>query len=152
MGDIMPAGMENPVLGYIAFCGVKAVGYTAATAVISRVYERSDLNAFVVGLTRTLIGMAVGASLFGVMHLFRIMHLNISPLHIQPENARLMAFGILCLVRLAEWWFLIWLFYDRSLHEPFRGWKVAVLGVVWSFVLDIPSFIGWLVVGGFYVC
>jgi hypothetical protein len=141
----MPAGIENPVLGYFAFCGVKAVGYTAAAAVISRIYDR-NLKSFLVGLTRTLIGMSIGAGLFGVTYLY-----NSLP-NIQPEYARLIIFGILCLLRLAEWWILIWLFYDRPLREPYRGWKVAVLGVVWSFVLDIPAITGFLIVGGFYVC
>ena len=78
----MPAGMSDPVCGYLAFCAVKAVGYTAAAAVISRTYNRPGVNAFlqptanasvqsimsafVIGPVRTLIGMATGAALFAV--------------------------------------------------------------------------------------
>ena len=60
----MPMGENNPVAGYLAFCAVKAVGYTGAAAVISRIYERTDRNALVVGATRTLIGMLVGAAIY----------------------------------------------------------------------------------------
>jgi hypothetical protein len=142
----MPMGMGNPVLGYIAFCGVKAVGYTAAAAVISRVYDRRDLSSFAVGLVRTVIGIVVGAAFYAVAH----MHFPLS--RIEPEYARIIALGMLCLVRIAEWWFLIWLFYARSFADPLRGWKVVIAGIFWSFILDIPSIIGFLVVEGFNVC
>ena len=44
---------------------------------------------------------------------------------------------------------LIWLFYGpESEAEPRRGfWTVVLLGTVWSFVLDIPAFIGLVVAG-----
>ncbi len=142
----MPVGLEHPVLGYLAFCGVKAVGYTAAATVISRIYDRTDLNSLGVGSARTLIGMATGAALFGVMQF----HVSLPP--IQPPYSQLIVLGVLSAVRIAEWWLLIWLFYDRYLCVPRQGWIVAVLGVIWSFTLDIPALLGWMVAGGFWVC
>ncbi len=55
--------MQDVVLGYLAFCGIKLAGYTGAALLISRVYGRSDRNAILVGIVRTLIGMAAGAVL-----------------------------------------------------------------------------------------
>jgi hypothetical protein len=65
----MPAGVTNPVGGYLAYCGIKAVGYTLAAPVISGLFERQDVNSFGVGIARTLIGMAAGALLFGIFSL-----------------------------------------------------------------------------------
>ena len=119
-------GVHDPVAGYMAFCAVKAVGYTGAAAVISRSYERADRNTLVVGVTRTLIGMAVGAAIYA-FH--------------APEMFGTMAKAIagLTVLRFAEWWLLLWLFYDRHLSLPRRGWAVACGGVVNNVGSSIPS-------------
>jgi hypothetical protein len=143
----MPAGIEHPVLGYLAFCGVKAVGYTVAAKAISHVYQ-TNLNSWGVGLTRTLIGMAAGGAWFGILN-----GISNPPLPaVSPQYASLVALSLLGATRIAEWWLLIWLFYDRHLSSPRRGWIVVLLGVLWSFALDFPAIIGWFVVGGFWVC
>ena len=146
-GATMPAGLSNPVGGYLAFCTIKAVGYTAAAAVISRTYNvppiylairrvkrQSDpaAKAFVVGPVRTLIGMATGALFFAANRLA-------DASQIAPEA--LMVFAVLGLItaRLFEWWLLVWLFYDRDLLSPRHDWLVVVLGTVWSFVLEHSS-------------
>jgi hypothetical protein len=135
----MPAGFANPVGGYLAFCTVKAIGYTSAAAVISRTYDDPAAKAFVVGPVRTLIGMATGAVLFAV-------------LQISPEALKGLAVPGLIIVRLFEWWLLVWLFYDRHLLSPRHNGLVVFLGTVWSFVLDIPAALGFFIVGGFWVC
>jgi hypothetical protein len=55
-------------------------------------------------------------------------------------------------VRIAEWWFLIWLFYDRKLREPAKGWRMVGLCTVWSYVLDLPAIAGFFVTAGFWIC
>src|SRR5438552_3124480 len=103
----MPAGISNPVVGYIAFCAVKFAGYSLAARVISQTYQRRDRKAFTVGGVRTLIGMAVGAACFGIWSCI-------------PGAADAGGVGYLLgliPVRIAEWWLLLWLFYDRQLIE-----------------------------------
>jgi hypothetical protein len=55
-------------------------------------------------------------------------------------------------VRVAEWTFLIWLFFDRSLQRS-RLWKYVLLGIVWSYLLDVIGVAAaWVLPGGFWVC
>jgi hypothetical protein len=55
-------------------------------------------------------------------------------------------------VRIAEWWLLIWLFYDRELREVAKDWRMVGLGTVWSYVLDAPATAGLIATAGFWVC
>ena len=141
-------GIHNPVVGYAVFCAVKFAGYSLAAWGIGRAYREPHRNAFVVGGTRTLIGMAAGAAYFGIVQL------TANYLHgAFPEVAGPIAYlaGLLP-VRLIEWWFLIWLFYDRPLEKKKLGWAVVSGGTVWSYLCDIPAIAGFLATGGFSVC
>ncbi len=140
----MPMG--GPAAGYVAFCAVKAVGYTGAAAVISHIYSRSVRNAFVVGAKRTVIGMAGGAGMYAIG---MAVGAGIYALQ-QIEDAQgIDIFGTMpkaiagvTVLRFAEWW--LWAFYDRHLSSR-RGWGVACRGVVWSFILDIPAVFGFII-------
>jgi hypothetical protein len=56
-------------------------------------------------------------------------------------------------VRLAEWTFLIWLFFDRGLHDRVRMWKYVAFGTICSYALDAIGVGAALVLpGGFWVC
>jgi uncharacterized BrkB/YihY/UPF0761 family membrane protein len=139
----MPAGVSNPALGYAAFCVVKICGYSLAARFISRAYEKKERSAWVIGVSRTLIGMVAGALYFGAIKTMS---------DIVPR-----ADGVLYLVgflpiRVAEWWFLIWLFYDRAFEQKNKGWRVVVLGTLWSYVIDIPAIGGFILTGGFWIC
>jgi hypothetical protein len=138
----MPAGVSNPVIGYLGFCAVKLVGYSFAARLISWSYERNDRNRFLVGGVRTLIGMGAGAAYFGFWRLI-------------PDAATAGGIGYLIgllPVRMAEWWLLLWLFYDRRLQQRPKDWRIVVLATIWSYVLDVPALIGLLVTGGVWVC
>ena len=45
-------------------------------------------------------------------------------------------YAFLLPVRLTEWTFLIWLFFDRSLNDRVRMWKYIAFGTICSYVLD----------------
>jgi hypothetical protein len=143
----MPAGIDHPVLGYATFCAVKFVGYSAAGWVLSRAYKRPDRNPFIVGAVRTLIGMAAGAAYFALAFTLARTYPDIARVH----GEGLYMTGLLP-VRIAEWWLLIWLFYDRRFEQPAKGWKMVALGTVWSYALDLPALFGFLATAGFWVC
>ncbi len=65
----MPAGVSNPVIGYLGFCAVKFAGYSLAARFISRSYQRTDRSAFLIGGVRTLIGIAAGAAYYNIWRL-----------------------------------------------------------------------------------
>ena len=145
----MPAGISNPVLGYATFCAIKFAGYTAAAHVLSVQYDRKDLTVWKVGAVRTLIGMAAGAAYFGLWSL--VVHKVNLPGGIHGGVPVLYLVGLLP-VRIAEWWLLIWLFYDRDLRQVAKDWSLVLLGTLWSYVLDVPAIAGFIATAGFWVC
>ena len=146
----MPAGFTNPALGYAGFCAVKFAGYALAARYISRAYGRPDIGALRVGATRTLIGMAAGAAYFGIW-------MAAQKSYGRPPSTAFHAFPFLYLagllpLRIAEWWLLIWIFYDRRLEQRAKGWRTVALGTGWSYVLDAPAIAGFFATAGFWVC
>jgi hypothetical protein len=139
----MPAGLANPVLGYAGFCAVKLAGYSLAGWYLCRCYSRPDVGALRVGATRTIIGMVAGALYFALWW---------TTGNLSAGQASYLYLAGLLPVRLAEWWLVIWIFYDRKLTRPAQGWKAVLLGTAWSYVLDAPAIAGLLAVGGFWIC
>jgi hypothetical protein len=144
----MPAGFTHPAVGYASFCLVKFAGYSLAARFISRSYGRSEIGAWKVGGARTLIGMAAGAAYFGLWKAG-------TPPGRPPSAFQAWPFWYLAgllPVRIAEWWLLIWLFYDRKFEQVAKGWRTVAAGTAWSYVLDAPAIAGFFATAGFWVC
>jgi hypothetical protein len=124
----MPPHHPPYFISALVVLGVKFAGYSLAANLISQAYERSDLSARLVGGVRTLVGVA-GAALY-VGLLLSLFHRGL------PGGFGTFLPGLV-LIRFAEWWLLIWLFYDRGLKTTALDAKVAVLGTIWSFALDV---------------
>lgn len=147
----MPAGLAHPAIGYASFCAIKFAGYTLAARFISKSYGRPDIGALRVGATRTLIGMIAGAAYFGLWWVAQ--RYAMRPPGVSPnQSAPLLYMAGLLPIRVAEWWLLIWIFYDRELTQRAKGWRTVGLGTVWSYILDAPAIAGFLVTAGFWVC
>ncbi|SRR5216684_4008098 len=143
----MPAG-PGPV-GFVAFAGVKFVGYTLAALVLRKAFKKPDSNVFKVGLARTGIGLAAGA-LFGGTSILLATHVQRQS---TGDLATVLFFALLIPVRIAEWCLLIHLFFDKGLVDRNKDTKYAALGVIWSFALDaIGIFAAFVVPGGFWIC
>jgi hypothetical protein len=127
---------------------IKFAGYTAAGRFLSMQYDR-DVSAWKVGAIRTLIGMAAGAAYFVVWNFFERSTFQVKA--VAGYDHWFYLAGLLP-VRIAEWWLLIWLFYDRELREVAKGWRMVGLGVIWSYVLDAPAIAGFIATAGFWVC
>jgi hypothetical protein len=54
----------------------------------------------------------------------------------------LLYFIVLVLLRVFEWWLIIYWFYDRTLQRKNSMIKAIVLGILWSFILEIPLLAG----------
>jgi hypothetical protein len=109
----------------IVVIAVKIAAYSLAARVISWAYGQSELSSLLVGGTRVLIGLVTGVIHVLVMH--KIFHIE-GPVDVGT-------FWLIP-VRMFDWWLLVWIFYDRWLTKPVLGWKVAILGTLWSYVLD----------------
>ena len=138
----MPGGIQNPQVGYVAFCAVKFAGYSVAAHWMSLYFKANDRNLFVVGGIRTLIGMGAGAMYYGAMRCF-------------VENPLSTGSGFilgLAPIRIIEWTLLIWLFYKRNRLDERKTFGVVIAATVWSYVLDIPAIIGFIFSAGVWIC
>lgn len=138
----MPLSTSDPVLGYVAFCAVKMAGYSMAAHQFNNLYQKKETSPFLIGGVRTLIGMAVGAIYF----------FSWTTLHAGSVSHPRAYYGGLVLLRFVEWWAIIWLFYDRQFQQQYKGWRMATAGSLWSFFLDIPALLGFIITGGVSVC
>jgi len=136
----MPGGLTfDSTQSYIVFGAIKFVGYSLAARYLKTSYPDSNANVLLVGLTRTLIGMFFGA-IVGMIGFWAF------------EVAFLVFLLGLLPVRILEWWILLRIFFDRKDEDKRKLGNNIALGVVWSFVLDIPAIFGFIVTGGFWIC
>jgi len=138
----VPGGISDPVQGYLVFSAVKLAGYSLAASYLNNRYPESTTNFFVVGITRTVIGMIFGAAL-GLLALPFVF--------VGGLGILLYILGLIP-VRLVEWWIIIRWFYDPSMLTKEKDWRYAGIGTAWSFVLDIPAVIGFFATGGLWIC
>jgi len=144
----MPGGATT--FGFAAFAAVKAAGYTGAAFYLSHAYGTawSVRRKLGIGLARTVLGIAVGVTYGTAWGLLLTNPQN-------PNEAPMLAlfYGLLLPVRLAEWWLLLWFFFDRPLAGKGRIWKYAALGTGLSYALDGLAVVAAFVVpGGMWIC
>jgi hypothetical protein len=139
----MPGGASHPAVGYLVFGGIKFAGYSLAARFISKKYGRANRNPYVVGGSRTLIGVVAGALYVGLLALL--------PQSFVKTGGLLFLLGLVPM-RVAEWWLLLFLFYDRRFEHPALGWRIVILAMLWSFALDVPAIAGAFFTGGFWIC
>jgi len=136
----MPGGIAfDSAQSYAAFAAIKFVGYSLSTLYFNRRFVTSDANPIVFGLTRTALGMSVGA-IAGLIGL------------IEMEMALLFFMTALIPFRIGEWLLMLWLFYRKAENFRVRLADTIALAVVWSFILDLPAAIGYIATGGFWIC
>ncbi len=133
----MPAGIENPIFGGIAFAAIKLGGYCLVAQMLNKRYDKQHSNWFGVGAARTLIGFAFGYPYFNWAT--------------SAFNFPVFMAGLVP-IRIVEWLLLVILFYDRRLQDRRRACVSALQGTFWSFMFDLPATVGWIAVAGFWVC
>ncbi|MFT3742844.1 MAG: hypothetical protein QM785_00995 [Pyrinomonadaceae bacterium] len=136
----MPGGpVFDAPQSYVAFALVKLVGYSVSALFFNARYADSRANPILFGVARTALGMLLGAAV-GFAGL------------IEFELALVVFLSGLIPFRIFEWFLTLWFFYRRS--ENFQGTMAShiTLGIVWSFVLDIPAIIGFIATGGYWIC
>ena len=138
----MPMGPAP--LGFAYFVGVKFAGYTAAALVIRKFYPPIKSGAVRVGMARTAIGIGAG-------FLYGLLWYSLDKSASGPD-LWVYFLGLLPL-RIAEWMWLVYLFFDRSWIDAQRAFRVAAAGTGWSYCLDAIGIAAALVVpGGIWVC
>jgi len=136
----MPAGPTLIGVGY--YCAIKISGYSAAGYLLNKISaQASKPHALVVGLVRTLIGIGFGMTCLGALAMVSL------------GSHNWIFFTALVPIRIAEWMLLFAVFYASAGWSIRRRLGYACLGVIWSFLLDIPTFFAvFKLPGGFWIC
>lgn len=136
----MPGGIGEP-LGLLAFPAIKFAGYTAYAVYLNRVFPRQR-NVFAVGASRMVLGLAFGTILAMLSFPFAF---------IGGVGLLIYLIGLVP-VRLLEWYIILKGFYIVA-GDDFPDLKRPMwIGVLVSFLLDIPALIGLVTATGFWIC
>jgi hypothetical protein len=127
----------------LAFPAIKAVGYTAFAVYLNRIFSERPRNIVAVGVSRMLLGLIFGTALaflsFPFVFVFGI-GLLIYLVGLFP-------------VRILEWWLILKAFYGGDPPLTLSNIKTPItLGVITSFLLDIPALTGLVYAADFWIC
>lgn len=136
----MPFGPEP--LGLAYFADVKLAGYSIAGGYLRNRLSVTRPRALTFGVARTLLGIAAGVAFVAGAAMCDVF------------RSEIWFYVLLFPVRLLEWLVAVWFFFGRSAPLPGTTYaKSAVLGSVWSYVLDIPAVIALFTLpGGAWIC
>jgi uncharacterized protein YacL len=132
----MAIGFEHPNVGYVVFSGIKLCGYLGFVKFVHS--KVSNTNSWIVsGIARTCIGIFIGL-LIGVLINNKIIG-NPIPYY----------FLALPFIRFLEW-FIILKFVSGIPNK--KCTQFSQLGILCSYILDLPAALGLIFTGGMWVC
>jgi hypothetical protein len=134
-------------LAYPILLLVKFFGYSLAGRVLNRAYSSTAHSAWKIGGIRTLIGVVVGGVFTGIwilldgMGVFQNLGWNMGRI-----GSSVFYLAALFPIRIGEWFFTIWYFYDRSREKLGKDILFTFIGIIWSYALDLPVILGLILV------
>ena len=137
----MPGGFSDSI-GLLAFPAIKFAGYSAFALYLNSIYPNAKRNVLYIGLTRMLLGLGFGTALALLSFPF---------FFVGSVGFFVYLLGLIP-VRFLEWYIIIKGFYGPAAAETDVLMKPIWLGVLVSFLLDIPALIGLFAAGGFWIC
>jgi hypothetical protein len=126
------------LLGTMLYACIKISGYTFFARYLNRLFACPH-SIWKIGFIRTLLGVVLGLAHNAFFLSFFKVTMGRAPL---GGEDTLLYFIVLVLLRVFEWWLIIYWFYDRTLQRKNSMIKAIVLGILWSFILDIPLLAG----------
>ena len=130
------------IFGTLAYALVKIVGYSLFAKYLNSAFKTNQ-NIWKVGLVRTILGVVLG--LIHNSAFFSFFNISMGRLPVGGDGTYLF-FIFLILLRIIEWSLIIHWFYNKKLTKRSRAIKAVGLGIIWSFILDIPLMAGLFVV------
>ncbi len=137
---LLAAGRQSFVIGSITYLAIKLIGYSFAASYLNHTYDQQK-STIIVGLIRTLIGVIIGT----------LYYLMVSSVFNSDVLVNKFLLLILIPVRYFEWWLVIKLFYKKEIKFGYFTWGILGL-IIFSFVLDLPTIFGVIIIGGFWCC
>ncbi|MBI3723329.1 hypothetical protein HY251_05160 [bacterium] len=126
------------IFAFFAFVVVKLLGYALAGSMLNKAFEQ-QASPWKIGFARTAIGIA-GALAFTALWSLIVGFEDFQPWH---RVAWLLGLSV---TRIIEWKITFSLFYTT----PRRSFATAVMGTVWSQILDTPAWIAFRLIIGWW--
>lgn len=111
---------------------IKLAGYLLASVAFNRAFEAKE-NPIIPALVRTGLGAVCGYLYVSAWGFFGPLDGSILLI--------IVFYGGLFITRVAQWWLVLWLFWDGAVRAPQRGWACAVMGALLSHFLDLPALV-----------
>ncbi len=135
-------GISAVILGTIIYASIKVAGYSFFAKYLNALFNKQQ-NIWKVGLTRTVLGVALGLAHNALFFTFFDISMGRSPI---GGDGTPLYFLFLVLLRIIEWGLIIYWFYDKPFKNKTKTFKAITLGILCSFILDIPMLMGLFVV------
>jgi hypothetical protein len=130
-------------LGVAAFAGIKFVGYPLAVSGLKKLEPAIASSATNIASVRTGLGVILGP-LLTLLSVFLISLIFIRP-DTSPNSPNWSLqtpeiYGLLFIVRIFVWAFVLFLFTNKSPLPKFKFWLYAFVGTIVSSLLDLPGY------------
>jgi hypothetical protein len=129
-------------LGLAYFAAVKFAGYSFAGSFLKKRLSSPTPRVPVFGVARTILGLAAGIGFGALM------------LALGVDKHEWLFYAGLIPVRFAEWVATLWFFFGSNENLSGKALvKYSILGMLWSYVLDLPAiFALFSLPGGAWIC
>lgn len=132
--------MGSMLMAVGLYATVKIAGYSLAGKRLNALFNSTELNPFLFGAARTLIGVVVGPLLLTLLGAFF-------------HGRDYIYFVALVPVRFGEWTYMLHAVYSKAGFKILTHWKQIFMCIAWSFVLDAPAImLMFSIPGGFWIC
>lgn len=125
-------------IGTLLYACIKICGYALFSRYLNRLFAKTN-NIWKIGGIRTMLGVVLGLAHNAFFLSFFNVTMGRAPLGGEDTG---LYFFFLVVLRIVEWLLIIYWFYDRKMTRKATILKGVVLGIIWSFLLDIPLLTG----------
>ena len=126
------------IVGSFSYFLLKFFGYSFFAVYLNYLFSIKH-NIFKIGLVRTGLGISLGFAHNALFLSVLDVSMGRSPIG-GPDT--LLFFGLLVVLRIFEWFLILYWFYDRKLNHKKPIIFGISFGVIYSFILDVPVYIG----------
>jgi hypothetical protein len=105
-----------------------------------RLFPLAKVNPLLPGWIRTIIGLAIGYPYNVVVGPF--LYYSFSEV-----NSIIFFITGVAILRILEWWLVVWFFYDRQHNFILKQLKVVAMCTALSFVTDVPALLYGILLG-----